>query len=114
MRIWRISTHCQNPRSWRKRLRKTCVQLWSSSMRSRKVSNSQATKGMAREAGPNSRDKASLDVFWLKDENLEDLDSLPEPEVLAEEIAEDLRAALEQFNALTESLEQPGDKRDGT
>ena len=61
-----------------------------------------------------ARDKASLDVFWLKDENLEDLDSLPEPEVLAEEIAEDLRAALEQFNALTESLEQPGDKRDGT
>ncbi len=53
-----------------------------------------------------ARDKASLDIFWLKDQDLEDLESLPEPDVLAEEIAEDLRAALEQFNALTEGLER--------
>ena len=53
-----------------------------------------------------ARDKASLDIFWLKDESLEDLDSLPAPDVLAEEIAEDLRAALEQFNALAEGLGQ--------
>jgi len=51
-----------------------------------------------------ARDKASLDIFWLKDKDLEDLDSLPEPDVLAEEIAEDLRMALEQFNALGEDL----------
>jgi len=51
-----------------------------------------------------ARDKASLDVFWLKDKDLEDLDSLPEPDVLAAEIAEDLRTALEQFNALGEDL----------
>jgi type I restriction enzyme M protein len=51
-----------------------------------------------------ARDKASLDIFWLKDKDLEDLDSLPEPDVLAEEIAEDLRTALEQFNALGEDL----------
>ena len=51
-----------------------------------------------------ARDKASLDVFWLKDEDLEDLDSLPEPDVLAEEIAEDLRTALEQFDGLAEEL----------
>jgi type I restriction enzyme M protein len=51
-----------------------------------------------------ARDKASLDIFWLKDKDLEDLDALPEPDVLAEEIAEDLRTALEQFNALGEDL----------
>jgi type I restriction enzyme M protein len=51
-----------------------------------------------------ARDKASLDIFWLKDKDLEDLDALPEPDVLAEEIAEDLRTALEQFNSLGEGL----------
>ena len=55
-----------------------------------------------------ARDKASLDIFWLKDKDLEDLDSLPEPDVLAEEIAEDLRTALEQFNALGEDLRDRG------
>ncbi|MEQ8970825.1 MAG: hypothetical protein RIE73_10565 [Coleofasciculus sp. C1-SOL-03] len=39
------------------------------------------------------RDKASLDIFWLRDESLEDSDNLPAPEVLATEIAEDLEAA---------------------
>jgi type I restriction enzyme M protein len=53
-----------------------------------------------------ARDKASLDIFWLKDQDLEDLESLPQPDVLAEEIAEDLRAALEQFNALAEGLDR--------
>jgi len=44
-----------------------------------------------------ARDKASLDLFWLRDESLEDSANLPEPHVLAEEIAEDLRSALEQI-----------------
>ena len=44
-----------------------------------------------------ARDKANLDIFWLKDESLEDADSLPAPSVLAAEIIEDLEAALEQF-----------------
>lgn len=42
------------------------------------------------------RDKASLDIFWLKDESLSDSDNLPAPEVMAAEIVEDLEAALEQ------------------
>jgi type I restriction enzyme M protein len=42
-----------------------------------------------------SRDKASLDIFWLKDESLEASDNLPEPDVIAQEILEDLEAALE-------------------
>jgi type I restriction enzyme M protein len=51
-----------------------------------------------------ARDKASLDIFWLKDKDLEDMESLPEPDVLAQEIADDLRAALEQFNEIAEGL----------
>jgi type I restriction enzyme M protein len=51
-----------------------------------------------------ARDKASLDIFWLKDKDLEDMESLPEPDVLAQEIAEDLRTALEQFNEIAEGL----------
>lgn len=43
------------------------------------------------------RDKASLDLFWLKDATMTDLDSLPEPEVLMSEIIENLEAAMEQF-----------------
>ena len=43
------------------------------------------------------RDKLSLDLFWIKDKSLTDTDSLPAPEVLAAEIADDLETALEQF-----------------
>ena len=43
------------------------------------------------------RDKVSLDLFWLRDESLEDAAGLPDPHVLAAEIADDLRAALEQI-----------------
>ncbi|MBM3470233.1 MAG: SAM-dependent DNA methyltransferase [Armatimonadetes bacterium] len=51
------------------------------------------------------RDKANLDIFWLRDESVEDSASLPPPEVLAEEIVEDLRAALEQFEEIGADLE---------
>lgn len=44
-----------------------------------------------------ARDKASLDVFWIKDRSLTDLDNLPEPDELAEEIIEDLEAGLASF-----------------
>jgi type I restriction enzyme M protein len=50
------------------------------------------------------RDKVSLDIFWLRDESLEDSANLPEPQVLAEEIAEDLRASLEQIEEILEDL----------
>lgn len=43
------------------------------------------------------RDKVNLDLFWLRDESLEDSDDLPDPEVLAREIADDLQTALDQF-----------------
>ena len=51
-----------------------------------------------------SRDKASLDIFWLRDESLEDTGNLPAPDVIAAEIVEDLQAALEQFAAIASSL----------
>ena len=50
------------------------------------------------------RDKASLDIFWLRDESLEDSANLPAPEVIAAEIVEDLQAALDQFAAIAASL----------
>ena len=51
-----------------------------------------------------NRDKASLDIFWLRDESLEDSDNLPDPDVLAQEIVEDLEAALEQFHEIATDL----------
>jgi type I restriction enzyme M protein len=52
------------------------------------------------------RDKASLDIFWLKDESLEDLENLPEPDIIAREIADNLQAALEIFSSIYEELEK--------
>lgn len=46
------------------------------------------------------RDKVSLDIFWLKDESLEDSTNLPDPDIIAAEIAEDLQAALDQFTQI--------------
>jgi type I restriction enzyme M protein len=51
-----------------------------------------------------NRDKASLDIFWLRDESLEESDNLPDPDVLAQEIVEDLEAALEQFREIASDL----------
>ncbi len=50
------------------------------------------------------RDKVSLDIFWLRDESLEDSANLPAPEVIAREIVDDLRTALEQFEAIEADL----------
>ena len=50
------------------------------------------------------RDKTSLDIFWIKDKSLADLDSLPEPDVLASDIIENLQSALESFQELQAQL----------
>ena len=52
------------------------------------------------------RDKVSLDIFWLRDESLEDTENLPEPDELAEDIAANLAAALEQFQGIYEGVAQ--------
>jgi len=51
-----------------------------------------------------ARDKVNLDIFWLRDESLEETANLPDPDVLAVEIVDDLEAALEQFRAIAEDL----------
>jgi type I restriction enzyme M protein len=51
-----------------------------------------------------ARDKLNLDIFWIRDESLEETANLPEPDVLAAEIVEDLEAALEQFRLIAEDL----------
>ena len=53
-----------------------------------------------------ARDKASLDIFWLKDDNLDDLENLPAPDVLAREIIEHLESALAAFRNAARGLPQ--------
>lgn len=50
------------------------------------------------------RDKVNLDITWIKDKSLEESEDLPEPEVLAREIADDLQEAWEQFSLIAEKL----------
>ena len=50
------------------------------------------------------RDKTSLDIFWIKDKSLADLDNLPSPDVLADEIIDNLQSALDSFAALKAKL----------
>ena len=52
------------------------------------------------------RDKLNLDILWMKDTSLEDSDSLPEPEVLALEIAADLQAAMELFAGIAADVKE--------
>jgi type I restriction enzyme M protein len=50
------------------------------------------------------RDKVNLDIYWLKDESLEESTNLPAPEIIAQETSDDLEAALEQFATIAEDL----------
>lgn len=52
------------------------------------------------------RDKVNLDIFWLKDEALEESANLPAPEIIAADITADLEAALEQFATIAEDLKE--------
>jgi type I restriction enzyme M protein len=54
------------------------------------------------------RDKLNLDIFWLKDDSLDDIDSLPPPDVIAAQIVDNLQAALEAFQAVAEELGAKG------
>ncbi len=58
------------------------------------------------------RDKASLDIFWLRDNSLEDSANLPDPDIIAAEIVEDLQAALSQFALIAEDL-APAEPEEG-
>ena len=52
------------------------------------------------------RDNVKLDIFWLKDDALEEPANRPAPEVVAQEISGDLEAALEQFATIAEDLKR--------
>lgn len=52
-----------------------------------------------------ARDKVNLDITWLRDPDLDDGDNLPPPEVIAQEIVDDLQAALDEFAAVAEALQ---------
>lgn len=54
-----------------------------------------------------ARDKTSLDITWLKDKSLADLDNLPDPDVIAEDIIENLEAGLESFREIMVALNKP-------
>jgi type I restriction enzyme M protein len=60
-----------------------------------------------------ARDKASLDIFWLKDESLEASDNLPDPDVIAQEIVDDLESALEQFRLIANDMGKEDEKEAG-
>ncbi len=55
-----------------------------------------------------ARDKTSLDLFWLKDKSLTDLDNLPEPDELAEEIIENLQAGLNSLREVLAGIQSIG------
>ena len=49
-----------------------------------------------------ARDKTNLDIFWLKDDTLTDLDNLPDPDILAGEIIDNIEAGLASFREIVE------------
>jgi len=51
-----------------------------------------------------ARDKTNLDIFWLKDDKLIDLENLPEPEILLDEIIDNIESALASFKTIKENL----------
>lgn len=51
------------------------------------------------------RDKTNLDIFWLKDKSLADLDNLPDPDIIATEIIENIQAGLNSFREIMNTLE---------
>jgi len=51
-----------------------------------------------------ARDKTSLDIFWLKDKSLTDLDNLPDPDILANEIIENIESGLNSFREIMETI----------
>ena len=53
-----------------------------------------------------ARDKASLDLFWLRDDSLDNLADLPPPDVLQQEIIDHLEAALAAFRDVAAGLQR--------
>ncbi|MBR5606376.1 MAG: SAM-dependent DNA methyltransferase, partial [Verrucomicrobia bacterium] len=58
-----------------------------------------------------TRDKTSLDIFWIKDKSLADLDNLPDPDELASDSIENLQNALSSFTELQSQIEEKTKKK---
>jgi type I restriction enzyme M protein len=56
-----------------------------------------------------ARDKTNLDIFWLKDQSLVDLENLPDPDILANEIIENMEASLESFKEIMATINGNGE-----
>jgi type I restriction enzyme M protein len=56
-----------------------------------------------------ARDKTNLDIFWLKDKSLTDLDNLPDPDILASEIIENIESGLNSFKGIMETINGNGE-----
>jgi type I restriction enzyme M protein len=83
---------------------KEFVQLYQTKNRTKKRVESERFKRFTY-ADLMARDKANLDIFWLKDDTLADTENLPKPAILAAEIIEDLEEALEAFKSVELELE---------
>jgi type I restriction enzyme M protein len=57
-----------------------------------------------------ARDKTNLDIFWLKDKSLTDLENLPDPDILVNEIIENLEASLASFKEIMLTINGNGDQ----
>lgn len=53
-----------------------------------------------------SNEKVNLDITWLRDDNMVNLENLPEPEELSNDIIESLRAGLESFESVIKELKE--------
>ena len=59
-----------------------------------------------------ARDKTNLDIFWIKDQSLADLDNLPDPDILANEIIENIEAGLDSFKEIMETINGNGEVKE--
>ena len=59
-----------------------------------------------------ARDKTNLDIFWLRDKSLTNLDNLPDPDLLAGEIIENIESGLNSFKEIMETLNGNSNERE--
>lgn len=50
------------------------------------------------------REKVNMDIFWINDKNFVDVDNLPEPDILIEEIVSNIESTLQNLKAIRESI----------
>jgi type I restriction enzyme M protein len=56
-----------------------------------------------------ARDKTNLDIFWLKDKSLADLENLQDPDILANEIIDNMEASLQSFKEIMLTISGNGE-----